>query len=376
MNVAFLNENTLGHTSYLPRFVAEFRTRPELGITPHLIDVVPLPPEIQKRADATVRGLRRVGLDFHIARWRRVVSRQARHQLDALGRRERLEAVVVNTQSVGLFLASPPLGLPLFVCLDATFQQLARSRWFAPNRVAGWLLPLTLAPLRRAERRLFQSATRLLPWSSPVRDSLIRDYGAAPERVSLLPPSLDLERLQARPRRGSGRPQILFLGGDFRRKGGAVLLEAFRRDLAGRAELHVITQSEVASGPGVVVHRGVTAQSEAWFERWSQADVFAFPSTLETFGIVLLEALAFGVPVVSSRVGAAVDILENGRMGVLLDDISPGTLSRGITRLLDDPAGADAMAKAGRERVVQNYDLRRNAEALARWLKEPETRRS
>jgi len=369
VNVAFVNENALGHSSYLPRFAAELRERPELGITPHVLDVVPMPDAIQRRADFTVRGLRRVGLDFHVARWRRAASRHARHQLDELRARERIDAVVVNTQSVGLSLSDPTLGLPLLVCLDATFQQLARSRWFAANRLASWLLPLTLAPILGAERRLFASATRLLSWSAPVRDSLIREYGVKPERVSLLPPSLDLGQLQPRPCPAKARAQILFLGGDFYRKGGPALLEAFRRNLALSAELHVITQSEVAPEEGVVIHRGVAAQSEAWFERWSQADVFVFPSSLETFGIVLLEALAFGVPVVSSRAGAAADILEQGRAGLLVDDVSPDALSRAIRSVLDDPDSARARAEVGRERVRRDYDLRHNGAELAAWLK-------
>jgi glycosyltransferase involved in cell wall biosynthesis len=374
MNVAFLNENALGHASYLPRFAAEFRKHPELGIDPKVLDVVPMPEAIQRQADFTVRGLRRWGLDFHVARWRRVASRQARRQLDELRRRERVEAVVVNTQSVALSLVDPPLGLPFFVALDATFRQLSRSRWFAANRLAAGLLPLTLAPILGAERRLFAAADRLLPWSAPVRDSLLKEYGANPDRVSVLPPSLDLDRLQAWPRPANPRPQILFLGGDFQRKGGPILMEAFRRELASRADLHVITQSDVATEPGVIVHQGVTAQSDAWFERWRQADVFVFPSSLETFGIVLLEALAFGVPVVASRVGAAEQILEQGRAGILVDEVCPKTLSRAVRSVLEDPASARQRCEAGLVSVRRDYDLHRNAAALATWLKASATR--
>ena len=54
MNVAFLNENTLGHTSYLPRFAEALRGRRELGVTPHVFDVLPLPPHLR----AAFRGRR------------------------------------------------------------------------------------------------------------------------------------------------------------------------------------------------------------------------------------------------------------------------------------------------------------------------------
>ena len=105
MEVAFLNENTLGHTSYLPRFAAELARRPELGVTPHVLDALPLPPDLSRLGDTSVPGLRKFGLDLHGTRWRIAASRHLRRQLDDLGRRKDIGAVVVNTQSMGLELA-------------------------------------------------------------------------------------------------------------------------------------------------------------------------------------------------------------------------------------------------------------------------------
>ena len=70
MNVAFLHENTLGHTSYLPRYAAELARRPELGVTAQVLDALPLPPHLRCWGDTSVRGLRKFGLDFHGTRWR------------------------------------------------------------------------------------------------------------------------------------------------------------------------------------------------------------------------------------------------------------------------------------------------------------------
>lgn len=371
--VAFLNENTLGHTSYLPRFVRELERRPEFGVVPRLLDVTPLPEALRRRADFSLRGLRKVGLDFHIARWRRVVSAHARNLLDDLRRREAVDAVVVNTQSVALDLADLAAELPVFVCLDATFAQLARTPWFRMNRVAGWLQPLTLASLLRRERDILSRARRLLAWSAPVRASLETEYGIPARRLDVLPPSLDLDsfprpdpdRPLSRP-----RPRLLFLGGDFRRKGGPALLEAFRGDLARRADLHVITQSDIPPEPGVHVHRGITAGSPAWREHWENADLFVFPSRLETFGIVLVEAMAFGVPVIASDTGAAADLTSRGQHGVLLADTSPDTLRRAITDVLDQSGIARARTVPARARVERDFDLARNTERLARILRE------
>lgn len=371
MHVAFVNENTLGHGSYLPPFVRHFRERPELGIAPHPLDATPLPPALSRWADTSVRGLRGWGLDFHVARWRRVVSAHVRTRLDELRRRGPLDAVVVNTQSVGLALVETAAELPVFVCADATFEQLARSAWFAPNAASRLLLPLTLSPIRGAERALFRAARGIFAWSEPVRESLRADYGVPAERILRLPPSVEpppagMAR-EARDEAGR-RPRILFVGGDFRRKGGAVLLEAFRRRFADSCELHLVTQSPVPPEPGVHVHRGIVAHTPAWRELWEGADVFVFPSTLETFGIVLLEALAFGVPVVAADVGAARDVLAGGRAGVLVERVDADTLGEAIAAVLADPGEAGRRAALGRARVEAEFTLSGNAERLAARL--------
>jgi len=366
MRVAFLNENTLGHGSYLPVFARALARRPGLGIEPELLNVTPLPPSLARRADFSVRGLRKWGLDFHNARWRLTASRHARSLLDELRGRQQVDAVVVNTQSVGLALAD--CDLPLFVCLDATFAELGRSPWFAPNRPSRWLLPFTAGSLHKREQALFRAARRLLPWSAAARDSLLNEYQIPPARISLLPPSIELP--PPRERTANPRPQILFVGGDFRRKGGPLLLDCFRRHFAARCELHLVTQSDVRVEPGVFVHRGLTAHSAAWRERWEQADVFVFPSTLETFGIVLLEAHAFGVPVVSSPAGAAREILLDGQAGWLLPEPTEAALAGAIREVLADPVAARRRVATGRQLVETRFHLPVNTAQLAAWLRQ------
>jgi len=369
VHVAFVNENTLGHSSYLRPFVHEFERRLELGVQPHWLDATPLPASSARWANVSVRGLRKFGLDFQIARWRLLVSAHVRRQLLSLRGRQHLDAVVVNTQSVGLALASLAPELPVFVCLDATFHQLARSRWFAPNRASKWLHPLTLYPLRGRERRLFNAASGLLPWSAVAAASLREHYGIGSNRIVQIPPSIDLPPQRVFPERPNIRPQILFVGGDLVRKGGPLLLECFRRWFSSSCELHLVTESAVPSTPGVVVHRGLKPHSAGWLARWTEADLFVFPSTLETFGIVLVEALAFEVPVVSADVGAAREILANGQAGLVLGEVTLETLRTAIENLLGDRVAARQLAERGRLQVQQRFNLPANSELLAQTLR-------
>jgi len=367
-HIAFINENTLGHASYLVPYVRWFERHPRLELTPHLLNATPLPPALATRANLTVPGLRGFGLDFHATRWRLAVSRHVRAQVDELRRRQPLDALVVNTQSVALELADLAQEMPVFVCLDATFTQLARSRWFAPNMLARLLQPVTLATLWRKERELFRAARALLPWSERAEFSLVEDCGVEPERIFRLPPSVIPPPRPRAARREHQLPQVLFVGGDFKRKGGPLLLECFHQHLTGACELHIVTESDVAPEEGVVVHRGVKAGSDAWRERWEQADLFVFPSTLETFGIVLVEALAFQVPVVASDVGAAPEVLDDGDAGWLLPDVNPRALAAAIREALSQPAEAALRARRGRRIVERQFNLEANARRLAIML--------
>jgi len=369
MNVAFVNENTLGHTSYLPRYAAALQARPELGVTPHLIDVLPLPAHLRRLGDTSVRGLRKFGLDWGGTRWRVAISRHGREQLDRLRKSCRVDALVVNTQSAGLHLADLAGEFPILTALDATFHQLADSPWFAPNRLSRWLQPLTLSGLRRRERTLFAASTRLLPWSVSPAESLRLDYGISGDRICVLPPSVELPGSADKTPKSGSKPQILFLGGDFVRKGGPLLLDVFRRHFRDGAELHLVTQTEIAPEPGVFVHRGVQAGSPEWRRRWQEADMFVFPSRLETFGIVLLEALAFSVPVIASAAGAARSILGNGQFGTVLDSPEPDSLRTAIAAALNSPETSAQTAAAGHASFRERFELQRNTERLAALLR-------
>lgn len=365
ITAAFLNENILGHTSYLSRFAAELEKRPELGIRPIVVNALPLPAAEAGWAERTVPLLRRFGLDWHGHRWRMGVSRHIARQLRALRAREPIAAAVINTQSIGLDLGRTADGLPLLVALDATFRQLADSPWFAPNRVAGWFQPLTLGGLLRRERALFHRATLLLPWSARADGSLARDHGIPAARRRLLPPSLRPPPVSEPP---PGPPRILFIGGDFTRKGGPLILECHRR-LHDRCQLTVVTRSPIQAPPGVDVRQGIEAGTPDWMALWRSASLFVFPSRLETFGIVLLEALAFGAPVIASPAGAAREILENGACGRIIENYDADEWTDAISEALNQPQLYREQARRGRERFEKNYALGPNTERFAEWIR-------
>ena len=95
------------------------------------------------------------------------------------------------------------------------------------------------------------------------------------------------------------------------------------------------------------------------FERWAGARVYAQPSRREGFGLAVAEAMAGGLPVVATAVGGMVDVLDEGRAGVLVPPDDPRALANGIKSLLADRQEATRLGQAGRQRALAQYALDR-----------------
>jgi phosphatidylinositol alpha-mannosyltransferase len=185
--------------------------------------------------------------------------------------------------------------------------------------------------VRPAARRL----DACLAVSAAAAEYARRGTGRA---VEVVPNGIDYDELAAlSPERGGGG-RILFVGRDEPRKGLDVLRRAYAQ-LASRAELAVV-------GPdGPVPHARL-------LDELSRADVLAAPSLRgESFGLVLAEAMAAGVPVVASDIPGYRDVLRTG--GVLVPPGDPGALAAALDRLLRDGDERRRLGEAGRREAAQ-----------------------
>jgi glycosyltransferase involved in cell wall biosynthesis len=211
----------------------------------------------------------------------------------------------------------------------------------------------------------YAAATKLVGWSNWAKDSFVRDYGAALSKVDVVHPGVDLARFA--PRSGEvrrGLPRLLFVGGDFARKGGPLLLEVFREHLQGRAELDIVTRDPVPPCSGVRVHHGLNAGSPKLLSLYQEADVFVLPTMGDCFSIASMEAMAIGLPVVVTNVGGISDIIEQGRSGYLVARGDARALNQALESLVDDPEKRRAMGARGREIVESKFNAERTAERL------------
>ena len=196
----------------------------------------------------------------------------------------------------------------------------------------------------RVNARLFRGAARLLPWSRWVADSLVTDYGVAPERIEVIPPGIDLARWTPGSGGEEGGPvRILFVGADLRRKGGPLLIEAFRAVRPSGIELHLVTRGVMPGEPGLFVYNDMKNNSDALIDLYRRCDIFCLPTTADCLPMALLEAGAAGLPTISTNVAAIPEIVREAETGFLIEPGDLGGLVERIRSLARDPAppGAD-----------------------------------
>lgn len=194
------------------------------------------------------------------------------------------------------------------------------------QRYPAWADGITARPpeIVAAEAQEHELATRIVVGSSFARDTLLTS-GVPADRVIVNPYGVDWDTLAAptsnEPR--GGRPlRFLFVGSVTARKGVPVLLDAWKKAALPDAELWIAGGiSErlrgLVEGPrGVrVLGQVPRAQIPALY---AQCDVFVLPSLFEGFGLVILEALAAGLPVVATPHTGAVEALRNAALGRLV----------------------------------------------------------
>lgn len=179
--------------------------------------------------------------------------------------------------------------------------------------------------------------------------------------IQVVPNFLDCSRWGSgqphdRARRIVTAPKLLFAGHLESWKGIDVLLEAFALLRSPGPELHVYGGGSLAASSAARAPRGVRFLGPAPLgpQDLRAADLVVVPSRRESFGMVALEALAAGCPLVASAVGGLVDLV--GPAGRLVPPGDPRGLAEAIQQALADPVGTRARADLGQTRARERYD--------------------
>jgi glycosyltransferase involved in cell wall biosynthesis len=201
--------------------------------------------------------------------------------------------------------------------------------------------------------------------SEEYRQSWIK-RGFEPEKLKILPRGLDTELFNPRQRdpqfwdrfgKSNGAVRLLYVGRISREKDLDVLAEAYRKLRADQVpvQLSVVGHGpyakELASNlPDALFTGSLHGQELA--AAYASADIFVFPSTTDTFGNVIIEAQASGVPVIVSDSGGPKELVENEANGLVTKSHDVQDFARAIRTLVNDPERRQQMGKKARDSVV------------------------
>lgn len=287
-----------------------------------------------------------------------------------IGRQQALNGIRSHVADVRFFFTQVPAMLgaealgraPYVLATDITPIQYDAMAEHYRHRTGGF--SAMNAYKRHTNLRVFRNAAKVVPWTQWVRGSLRMDYGVPDSRMSVIPIGVDLNRWRPGPPRTPGPVRLLFVGGDFSRKGGESLLRAFRELSPGKATLDIVTKTPVPSEPGVRVHRDLQANAPELMQLFSSSDVFVLPTKADAFGIVAVEAAASGLPVLMTDVGGARDIVQDGETGYLLPPNDDRALAARLSQLVDDSGLRRRLGQASRERAEQSFDASKNGRKI------------
>jgi starch synthase len=253
-------------------------------------------------------------------------------------------------QMFGLFQTG---GAPYVVYTDNT-AEVSRRHWPDWVDVEG----RALERIYEWERRLYRGALHAFTMGAAPARSLVSFYGVPEEQVTVVGGGATFEALPE-PSRDKREPVILFVGSDWRRKGGDVLLEAFRTVRASRpdARLQVVGADDPPAEAGVEV-LGFVDDRPRIAELYARASVYCLPSRFEPYGLSVIEAMAHELPCVVSSVGGLTDIVLDGETGLVVPPEDSSALAGALLRLLEDADYATRLGRNGRARVEhhQNWD--------------------
>lgn len=250
---------------------------------------------------------------------------------------------------------------PSIVSIDCT-QRCVVGR--ARSGLEKW----TYAPNVRRDGEIFRAARLVVTASKWAADSVREEYPDCTTEIVARRNPVELESfdpawIDDRYSRAMDAPdrkvRVLFIGGDFPRKGGYELLTAWQAGrFAERATLDLVTTWSIEGSllPGVLVHRGITAYSSGWQTLWRDADLFVLPTRDEAFGNVVQEAAAAGLPAIATRINALPELVSDGRSGLLVDPENATQLTRALDALISSPERRRDMGRHARDLVERAAD--------------------
>ena len=273
-------------------------------------------------------------------------------------RRSTIDAIV---QVGATFEVKGADGIPYFLCCDSNIRmaQYGQSTGYSD---ASPLSEAELAAVARREANVYRKADAIFPLSERLRRSFVDDFAIPADRVRAIyaGPNFVSDRVTATGSQPVAKrpPTALFVGLQFHRKGGDLLVESFRRVRAQLPDARLLLAGVpvgFVDEPGItclgILNKNQPAGAAALADAYASADVFVLPTRFEPFGIAFVEAMHFGLPCIGPQSWAVPEIIANGETGFTVPIENSDALTERLVRLLGDRSLASTMGQAAQARA-------------------------
>lgn len=251
-------------------------------------------------------------------------------------------------------------GVPNFVYTDHTHL----ANLYYPDFDRRTLLPNSWVDL---ERSIYRNAAKVLTWSAHVSRSLKEHYALPDEKIACVYFATNA-RIENDPaiRPDYESKNVLFLGFNWKRKGGPDLIAAWSRVVKEHPEatLTIVGAAPEVDVPNCRVVGPVPLERVNTY--YQAASVYCLPTTLEPFGISFIEALANKLPIVATNVGAIPDFVADGHNGYLVHPHDIEGLAQRLSHILSDQRQREVFGARGHALAKERYSW----EAVGRRLRE------
>src|SRR5215467_11500183 len=350
----FLLEQSLGHVTHAKNLLTNVARDPEVHAHWGLIDF----------EAAGIAGR----IPVYRSNWTVRAGTRAYREVARMNRQTRLDALFFHTQVPAILAQRWLRKIPGIVSLDATpLQYDELGAFYKHEQGPAWLE----AWKWRLNRDCFRSARRLVAWAELTKLGLVQGYEVSADKITVIPPGVNVhEWRRPTPRVPHADPvKILFVGGNLERKGGLVLLKAFRALRHLGVELHLVTKDHLAPEPGVFIYNHLEANSQPLKDLYHTCDIFALPTFGDCLPMVLSEAGASGMAVISTNVAGIPEIVRNGETGLTVPAGDAASLAQALRDLATNPTLRMTLGERAMAHVRCHYDAPTNANRLLGLLK-------
>ncbi|MFZ1399673.1 MAG: glycosyltransferase family 4 protein [Candidatus Promineifilaceae bacterium] len=354
-NIGFIIEQALGHITHGQNLMANAAHDPDIAPFWGL-------PQFELSGWAAQ-------LPVYKSNWTVRASLQARRMVAQMQRQQPLDALFFHTQVTAVLAQNWLHKIPSIISLDATPRQYdSLGEFYQHASGPDWLEQKKW----QLNRNAFRAARHIVAWTEWTRDGVVDEYDVPFEKVTVIPPGVNSAEWQRpTPRQRHSNPaKILFVGGDLARKGGLDLLQAFRAlRQEGPVELHLVTRNPVEAEPGLFVYNTMQPNSAALKQLYFDCDIFCLPTYGDCLPMVLSEAGAAGLPLVSTAVAGIPEIVQEGRNGYLVPAGDVAALVHALRPLVQQPDLRLRLGETAVHITTNRFDAKQNALRLFDLLK-------